>query len=541
MHRTTRSVVIVSSLLVAVASVPSHAANKEDRVEWFRDLGFGLFIHWSLDSQIGSVISHSLVGASEDYVKRFIEELPKTFNPKRYDPDNWAVLAKLAGAKYVVFTTKHHSGFCMYDTATTDFDIMNTPYGKDVTASLVKSLRKHGLAVGFYFSPDDFYFLHKQGTTIRRRGPDVAPKDNPDLMKYDLAQLRELLTNYGPIDVMFIDGPAERLRDLCWELQPNIVVTRGAMETPEQFVPGVPLKGAWETCMTMGTQWQFKPTNETYKSGTELINTLVETRAKGGNLLLNVGPEPDGELPFEQDRWLRELALWMFVNGEAIHGVRPWAVTNEGNVWFTKKTDEEIVYAVVTRTDWKWGKARTIDLRSVKIAEGSAVSVLGQTGEVLEYDPKAKPLTTWRQDDQGLHVTATRAQRLYNDRKWPNPVVLKITRAKPGLVPPKVVTGGAKWDHKARAATFSLIVKDLGGAASLEVGVQYRLLPDHTQPTAKADPWKDGGWRRCTATGPCETKVKDLLPDKQYEYRGAARHPLIAVHGESKRLSTPGR
>ena len=179
--------VLVLSLVVphATAQVPAIEGNNAERLEWFRDLGFGLFIHWSLDSQIGSVISHSLVGASPDYVERFFNELPRTFNPSKFDPDEWAVLSKLAGFKYVVFTAKHHSGFCMYNTGTTDFSTMNTPYGKDLTAQLVRAYRDQGIAIGFYHSPDDFHFLHKNGKTIARRQPGVTPQEIPALMKFD--------------------------------------------------------------------------------------------------------------------------------------------------------------------------------------------------------------------------------------------------------------------------------------------------------------------------------------------------------------------
>ena len=130
--------------------------NRPERVEWFRNAGFGLFIHWSVDGQLGTVISHSLVGASEDYVKRYFEELPKTFNPKKFDPSTWAVQAKLAGFKYVVFTTKHHNGFCMYDSKTTDFDVASTPFRRDITAEVVQAFRAQGIGIGFYFSPGRF-------------------------------------------------------------------------------------------------------------------------------------------------------------------------------------------------------------------------------------------------------------------------------------------------------------------------------------------------------------------------------------------------
>jgi alpha-L-fucosidase len=207
--------------------------NRPERLEWFRDLGFGMFIHWNVDGTLGGVISHSLVGASADYTQRYFDLLPPAFNPRKYNPEDWAALAKLAGMRYVVFTTKHHAGFCMFETKTTDFNVMHTPYGKDITKQLVDAFRRQGIAIGFYFSPDDFWWLNKHGKPVARAPhPGVTPQENKELLEYDRAQIRELLTNYGAIDFFFIDGPAEGLRELCWELQPNIVVTRGAIETP---------------------------------------------------------------------------------------------------------------------------------------------------------------------------------------------------------------------------------------------------------------------------------------------------------------------
>lgn len=417
--------------------------NKPERVEWFQDLSLGMFIHWSVDAPLGVVISHSLVDASDDYCKRFFEELPKTFNPKRFDADEIALLAKTSGMKYAVFTTKHHSGFCMWDTKTTDFSIMHTPYGKDVTAQLVKALRKHGVAVGFYFSPDDFHFLWKQGKPISREVSDgVLPLENPPLMAHDKAQLKELLTNYGPIDLMFIDGPIvgrqdEGLKEYCWALQPDIVVTRGAMDTPEQEMPGRPLPPPWEACFTLGRAWQYQPTNEDFKSGTQLIQMLIETRAKGGNLLLNIGPRPDGGLREEEEARIREMALWNFVNGEAIFGARAWHTTNEGKVWFTRGRgeDADTVYAIipgdpVTGEPWTYGTRKTVVLKGVRATDKTKVQVLGQAGRRVEYRPFIDAKTTWAQDDKGLYVSAVNTQRLADDRKWPNPVVLKITHAR---------------------------------------------------------------------------------------------------------------
>ncbi|MFC1760562.1 alpha-L-fucosidase [Planctomycetota bacterium] len=251
-------------------------------------------------------------------------ELPQTFYPDKYDPDEWARLFRLAGAEYVVFTTKHHNGFCMWDTKTTDFSIMNTPYGKDITGMLVASLRKQGLKVGFYYSPEDFSFLRQQGTLISRKRAMSQVTENPELMEYAKAQLDELLSNYGPIDLIFFDSFSKKpLVQYVHANYPDVIVTRGEMQTPEQKIPGGAMPGPWETCMTMGTQWQYKPTNEDYKDGAELIAKLIEIRAKGGNFLLNVGPKPNGQIPIQQEERLREVGLWMFVNEKAVKAVRP--------------------------------------------------------------------------------------------------------------------------------------------------------------------------------------------------------------------------
>lgn len=172
--------ILAAAAAFALSARAEELKNDPSRIEEFMDWGLGMFVHWSMDSQLGCVISHSMVGASEDYLNRFINELPKTFNPDQYDPDKWVQLAKLAGARYMVFTTKHHSGFCMWDTATTDFDIMNTPYKQDIVTRFVDACRRHGMKVGFYFSPEDFYFLHKQGHVIRRKAEYADISNNPD-------------------------------------------------------------------------------------------------------------------------------------------------------------------------------------------------------------------------------------------------------------------------------------------------------------------------------------------------------------------------
>jgi alpha-L-fucosidase len=515
--------------------------NKPERLEWFRDAAFGMFIHWSVDGQLGTVISHSLVGSTGDFAARFFQDLPRTFNPRKFHPADWAALARLAGMKYVVFTTKHHSGFCMWDTGTTEFDVMSTPFARDITAEYVKAFRDQGIAVGFYFSPDDFHWLHGHGKVMARAPhPGVTPQENPGLLELDRAQLRELMTAYGPIDVVFLDGPPEGLREVVWDAQPDSVVTRGAIETPEQRLAGVALDRAWESCVTMGTEWNYKAAYETYKSGTEMIDMLIETRAKGGNLLLNVGPKPDGELPIEQEDRLRQIAAWTFVNGEAIYAVRPWVVTNEGDVWFTKRKGEDTVYAFLTKSKWTLGERRTFALRSLKATDATRVSVLGASGEVLEYKPEVDPRPTWKQEADGLHVSPMMSQRLYTNRQWYDAVVLKITNVKPALTPPVVVTAGARRSAGATSATLQGELKDLGQAASVEVGFQYRRKKGVEELYTPDDKWVDTPLIARTAPGPYSVEVAGLQPGQAYEYRAAVRHPLLTLYGEERTVEVKG-
>jgi alpha-L-fucosidase len=432
-----RSLMAVLCLVMCLSANAQKTANTPEKEKWFMDLGLGMFIHWSVDVQVGAVISHSMAGASDDYLKRFTEELPKTFNPHKFNPDDWAVLAKLAGMKYVVFTAKHHAGFCMWDTKTTEFNIMNTPFKKDATKAIFDAFRKQGIAIGVYYSPEDFYYLYKHHIPIgRMQLPQHFPEKNPGLMAYDKSQLKELLTNYGKIDFIFFDGPAEGLKEYAWQQQPEIVVTRGQMNTPEQELPDAILPGPWEACFTMGTDWQYKPTNDPQKSGTEMINMLIETRAKGGNLLLNVGPKPDGEIQIEQEALLRELALWNLANGESVSGVRPWNISHEGNVWFTRSKDTSTVYAFVPGgKDWKYGERKDMVLRTLEGNEKTKVSVLGYGSELVEYKEGFNAGIYVQPTPVGLLISAVNGQRFYTDRKWPNPVVLKIenVRYKPAV------------------------------------------------------------------------------------------------------------
>ncbi|MBA7541690.1 hypothetical protein ES705_34006 [subsurface metagenome] len=371
-----------------------------------------------------------MVGASDDYLERYVNELPKIFNPENFNADKWAKEAKMAGMKYIVFTSKHHNGFCMFDTKTTDFNIMNTPYGKDITRQIVDVCRKEGLAVGLYFSPDDFYFLYKQGELISRTRPEALASHNTALNDYTKDQMKELMTQYGKIDIVFLDGMDQygktELAKVCWDINPDVVVTRGAINTPEQETPDSPLPSPWEACYTLGNQWQYRPTNENYKTAKNTIEKLIEISGKGGNFLLNFGPNADGIFPPEQLNVLNELALWMFINKEAFEQTVPHHPVREDNLWFLQHKDGKTAYVFIIEENWKYGERKTFQIHSLKATDKTKISVLGHNGKVLEYASEVDPSPKIKNTDNGMEISVMRAQRIYNDKQWSNPIVVKI-------------------------------------------------------------------------------------------------------------------
>jgi alpha-L-fucosidase len=268
-----------------------------------------------------------------------------------------------------------------------------------------------------------------------------------------------------------------------------------------------------------------------------MISLLVETRAKGGNLLLNIGPRPTGDIPYEQEDRLREIGLWMFLNGESIYGVRPWVITNENNYWFTKKKDGSAVYVIVKNTDpWRYGTWKDIVLKSVKATPKTSVSVLGQNDEVLEYQPEVVPKTTWKQASDGLHIRAMHAQRIYNDRKWPNPIVLKLTNVEPALAPPAVTFRRAAYNARTRTATLEGELTDLGKAGEVEVGFEYRNVKG-LDLTERPDTYRSTAYVKRTAPGVFTMTVQGWEPGDVMELRAAVKHPLIVAYSREERFN----
>ena len=519
--------------------------NRPEDLEWLRDAGLGLFIHWSLDAQLGCVISHSLVGASKDYTDRFYEELPKTLNPKKWDFDHLAGLARLAGFQYAVFTTKHHNGFCLWDTETTDFSIRSTPYGKDLVRQYVDAFRKQGIRVGFYFSPEDFCYLRSRGLTITRTPLEPYSKEVMNGYRALLtAQMTELMQNYGKIDVMFFDGgetmyneEGESLQQLCmqvaWDLQPGILITRGAIPTPEQRLPGIGVDFAWEGCITLGTAWQYQPTNEQYKTGLHVIRLLTETRAKGGSLLLNVGPDANGELCREQEDILRELALWHFLNQEAVHNTRPWIITNEDSIWLLRSRDGNAVYAVLFDVEgWDRGQRREFLLKSVKASPDTVVEVLGQSSELTEYRPDLDAHTYWEQREDGLHISAMHAQRIYCGVQWRNPLVLKITHPAAAFTPMLVQTAHDRLSQDAGGASLFAEVETLGSFEQANLTFDFREYPGFALSSYETG-WQRLSGQAISAPGVYSCRLEGLKSGVTYQYRAVLFNDSSTMRGET--------
>jgi len=370
----TRRTFLKGVLATAGLAATSHSASAQrvgcDRTSWYRQAKFGMFIHWGPYSQASVEASWPImVPKSGGITEAEYRALPATFNPTRFDPQAWVDLARQAGQKYMVFTTKHHDGFCMFDSAYTDYKITRTPYGKDIVAQLAKACQEDEMPLGFYYSPPDMHHPGFRDTSKPASENWHGQPERPEwqsYLAYMQLNLRELLTRYGPVALIWFDGlnyqekydGAHVLR-MIGELQPATLVNDrlgvdGDYETPEQFIPtaiptrGVRLTGVdpsvskqlhttvprpedfrlWETCMTINQTWAYNKNDHDYKSAQTLIRSLVEVASRGGNLLLNVGPQPDGQIQFEFQERLKAVGAWLSVNGESIYGTTYGPVQN---------------------------------------------------------------------------------------------------------------------------------------------------------------------------------------------------------------------
>ena len=343
-----------SGQLIAQEFLYENQDQRDARMAWWREARFGLFIHWGLYSIPAGVwkgdTNHAeWIRTTAEIPLKEYDKFVDQFNPTKFDAESWVRTAKEAGMKYIVITSKHHDGFCLFDSKYTDFDIMSTPFKRDVLKELADACHKEGIKICWYYSIMDW---HHPDYLPRRSWEKDRPTDGADFdryVEYMKNQLKELLTNYGNIGVLWFDGEwedtwnANRGRDLyeyVRRLEPNIIINnrvgagRSGMEgmtklgefagdfgTPEQEIPATGMPGVdWESCMTMNDHWGYNSHDNNWKSPKELIRDLADIASKGGNLLLNIGPTAEGVFPAPSIERLHAIGAWMKVNGESIYG-----------------------------------------------------------------------------------------------------------------------------------------------------------------------------------------------------------------------------
>ncbi len=321
-----------------------------DRIRWFVEARFGMFIHWGLYA----------IPARGEWVM-YLERIPRSeyaklvekFRPDRFDADEWAEMARLAGMRYMVFTSRHHDGFSLFDSHHSDFTSA-TAVGRDFVAEYAEACRRQGLKVGLYYSLLDWRW------PAYWRGPKRDPEGWSKLLEYVHGQVEELMSNYGRIDVLWYDGAwpytaedwrSKELNEKVRKLQPHILINNRSglpedFDTPEQHVPWwKKMEKPWETCMTMNDSWGYHEADRNWKSVRQLIATLVQTVSLGGNLLLNVGPRANGSFPPEAVERLAEIGRWMRENGESIYGAGPCPFTTSVGS-FTAKGSKAYVHVL---------------------------------------------------------------------------------------------------------------------------------------------------------------------------------------------------
>lgn len=357
---------------MAEAKLPS--AEEKDRIrrmKWWHEAKFGMFIHWGLYSVIGR---HEWAMEMEAIPVAEYEQLAKQFNPKPNAARDWAKLAKRAGMKYMVMTTKHHEGFCLFDTKFTDYCAPKQACGRDLVAEYVEAARAEGLRFGFYYSLMDWH--HPDGV---RCAEDEAARKR--FVEYIHGQVRELMTNYGKVDILWYDvawpldakgWESAKMNRMVRDLQPHIIINNRSklpedFSTPEQHVKGEPAARAWEACMTMNESWGYHKADDAWKTPKQILRYLITCARDGGNYLLNIGPKPDGSIPEESVRILNAVGEWMDKYGHTIYDAERCSVTRSRFANFTRKGNTLYVHVFFWPGEgWSIGGLRT-EVKSAKL------------------------------------------------------------------------------------------------------------------------------------------------------------------------------
>jgi alpha-L-fucosidase len=322
-------------------AAPDSEADRERRMQWWHAARFGMFIHWGLYSVLGR---HEWAMEEEGIPVEEYQLLAKRFTPKPNAARAWARLARQAGQKYMVMTTKHHEGFCLFNSQYTDYCAPKQACGRDLVKEYVEAARAEGMRVGFYHSLMDWH--HPDGA--RCAGDEAARRRFVD---YVHGQIRELLTNYGKIDILWYDvawpldaagWESEKMNNMVLELQPDIIVNNrnrlpGDFSTPEQHITAEQGGRAWESCMTMNDSWGYQAADDDWKTSKRIVRNLVSCARDGGNYLLNIGPRGDGSIPEESVKVLTEVGRWMDKNGQTIYRAEPCRVHSSNLANFTRQ------------------------------------------------------------------------------------------------------------------------------------------------------------------------------------------------------------
>lgn len=434
------------------------AEDKKDRMEWWEEARFGMFIHWGLYAipagEWNGESNHAewirtTARIPIDTYNGFVDE----FNPVKYDPEQWVMAAKKAGMKYIVITSKHHDGFCLFDSRHTDFDIMSTPYQKDILDQLARACHREGIKICWYHSIMDWHhpdYMPRRGWEKDRSDTAADFENYVDHMKL---QIKELVENYGDIGVLWFDGEwentwtHERGQDLynyVRNLQPDIIINNrvdvgrsgmagftrpgdyaGDFGTPEQEIPATGLPGVyWETCMTMNNYWGYNKSDNDWKSAPELIRKLTDIASKGGNFLLNVGPKADGTLPENSLSILTGIGEWMEVNGNAIYGTSasPFRKLNFGRCTHITGKDNTVLYMHI----FDWPESGLLKIPGIYNSPLNAYFLA---------DPKREKLEVYRIEDAlNIRLPATPHDTV-------NTVVVLTVAGMPDISNPPLING----------------------------------------------------------------------------------------------------